>query len=149
MESAPPIPPPTVDDLNHLRWLSIAHYIYAGFIALSSLFALIFIALGLFAGSLPQGRNDPSPEVMRWIFIGVGGAVLVLGLGIATLFFFVGRNIGQRRHHTYCVVMSGIACLSVPIGTLLGVFTLIVLFRPSVKPLFEPRAGVIPQSDAI
>lgn len=140
MEYATSIPPATSDDLNHLRWLSIAHYIYAGFIAVSSLFALIFIAFGIFAGSISQGPNDPSPQVMRWIFTGVGLVVLVFGLGIATLFFFVARNIARRRHHTYCVVMSGIACLSVPIGTLLGVFTLIVLLRPSVKPLFEPVA---------
>ena len=34
------------------------------------------------------------------------------------------------------MIVAGITCLSVPIGTVLGVFTLMVLSRPSVKQMF-------------
>jgi hypothetical protein len=37
--------------------------------------------------------------------------------------------------------MAGVMCIFMPFGTVLGVFTLIVLLRPSVKPLFEGRAA--------
>ena len=33
-------------------------------------------------------------------------------------------------------IMAGVNCLSIPFGLLLGVFTLIVLARPSVKALY-------------
>jgi hypothetical protein len=39
------------------------------------------------------------------------------------------------------MVIAIITCLSVPLGTALGVFTLIVLARPSVKQLFERRTA--------
>jgi hypothetical protein len=41
--------------------------------------------------------------------------------------------------------MACVACLSVPLGTVLGVFTIIVLMRPSVKALFaEVRDSAAP-----
>jgi hypothetical protein len=36
--------------------------------------------------------------------------------------------------------MAAIACLFMPLGTILGVFTIIVLIRPNVKALFEQSA---------
>jgi hypothetical protein len=48
-----------------------------------------------------------------------------------------GRMLQRRRGYTYCVVMAAIACAFTPIGAVLGVFTLIVLLRPSVKALFR------------
>ena len=41
----------------------------------------------------------------------------------------------------YCLVMAGVESLFFPLGTVLGVFTIIVLFRKSVKEMFEPVAG--------
>jgi hypothetical protein len=38
--------------------------------------------------------------------------------------------------------MSGVECLVMPYGTVLGVFTLIVLTRESVRPLFHLSPGV-------
>ena len=37
-----------------------------------------------------------------------------------------------RRARTFSLVMAGVNCLSVPLGTTLGVFTFIVLLRESV-----------------
>jgi hypothetical protein len=36
--------------------------------------------------------------------------------------------------------MAGIECIFMPVGTVLGVFTIIVLMRDSVKELFGHRA---------
>ncbi|MGH8225148.1 MAG: hypothetical protein ACRER1_03210 [Gammaproteobacteria bacterium] len=35
---------------------------------------------------------------------------------------------------------SGVSCLAIPYGTLLGVFRFIVLGRPSVKTLFDVQS---------
>ena len=45
----------------------------------------------------------------------------------------------RRKHYTFCFVMACVECLSVPFGTMLGVFTILVLNRASVKELFNPR----------
>jgi hypothetical protein len=36
----------------------------------------------------------------------------------------------------FCLVMGGVECLFMPFGTVLGVFTIIVLMREPVKQLF-------------
>jgi hypothetical protein len=41
----------------------------------------------------------------------------------------------------YCLVVAGIECIFMPFGTVLGVFTIIVLMRPSVRNLFGVEGG--------
>ena len=50
--------------------------------------------------------------------------------------FLAGRYLSQQRHYTFCLVMAAVACMFMPFGTVLGVFTIIVLVRESVKELF-------------
>jgi hypothetical protein len=46
-------------------------------------------------------------------------------------------SLGTRRRRTLCLVTAGLTCASFPLGTALGIFTFIVLSRPTVKTLFE------------
>jgi hypothetical protein len=55
-----------------------------------------------------------------------------------------GRFLAKRKHHTFCVVMGAVECIFMPFGTVLGVFTLIVLTRESVKHLFGVSRPVPP-----
>jgi hypothetical protein len=48
-----------------------------------------------------------------------------------------GRFLARRKHHLFCLVVAGVECLFFPFGTVLGVFTIIVLMRPSVQQAFE------------
>jgi hypothetical protein len=48
-----------------------------------------------------------------------------------------GRFISKQRHWTFSVVIAALMCLSVPLGTVLGVFTLVVLMREPVKQLYR------------
>lgn len=74
---------------------------------------------------------------MGWMFAVGGGLFVVLGWAMAICTFFAGKFLSERRRRTFVFVIACINCLSVPIGTALGVFTLLVLERPSVKGLFE------------
>ena len=47
-----------------------------------------------------------------------------------------GRYLARRERYTFCLVVAGVECMFMPFGTVLGVFTIIVLSRPSVKDLF-------------
>jgi hypothetical protein len=42
----------------------------------------------------------------------------------------------RRRRLMLCYVTAALACLQMPFGTCLGIFTFIVLGRPSVKASF-------------
>ena len=130
-------------DLEHLRLLAIFHYVVAGMAALFACFPLIHLTIGLvfiFAPEKMQPQHPNDVEVMRLvgsIFVAVASVVILMGWTLATCVFLAGRNLARRRRYTFCLVMAAIMCIFVPFGTVLGVITLIVLMRPSVKPLFE------------
>lgn len=132
------------ESLGHLRLLSIFHYVYGGIVAVFSLIWLIYVVLGIFMATSPgfvdaKGPGEAPPEAVGWILSGFGLVLMVIGWSVAALLIVAGRNLSRLRHHTYCMVIAAIACIFMPLGTVLGVFTLVVLTKPDVKELFEHR----------
>jgi hypothetical protein len=127
-------------DAEHLKILSICWYIVAALQALGGCVGLIYVGLGVLfgLGGLSTGRGDDAAAggIFGGFFACIGIFILLLTWGIAFLNFKVGRSLVTRKHPTLCMVMAIILCLFVPLGTLLGVFTLIVLSRPTVKASF-------------
>jgi hypothetical protein len=140
----------TDQDREHLRLLTVFYYIWAGFQSLGGLIGLAFIGVGAFIVSSPQvaQTNNPPPPWFGAIFAGLGALVFVAVEGMAALSFFTGRFLSRRQHHTFCVVISALNCMSLPLGTALGVFSILVLQRSSVKALFAgsgSSTGATPQ----
>jgi hypothetical protein len=134
-------------DEEHLRLLSIFHYVCAGLAAFFACIPGIYIILGLvllFASESFAGPSrDQPPAFVGVIFIMFGGIMMLFGWALAASLAYAGRCLSQRRHHTFCLVMAGIACMFMPFGTILGIFTILVLVRPTIKPLFT--AAVPPE----
>jgi hypothetical protein len=130
-------------DADHLRLLSIFHYVVAGILALCSLFPLIHLAVGIaiVTGRMGGGGNgNQPPAFFGWFFIFLASAMILCGLALAICVATAGRRLRQYRSYTFCLVIAGIECMFSPFGTVLGVFTIIVLMRPTVK----ERFGVAP-----
>jgi hypothetical protein len=127
----------TQDD-EQLHLLSVFHYVLAGICCLVSLFPLIYFGMGLamMAGMGTDKSGPFAPFFAGCLVAGMGGLFLVFAVGYALALFLTARFLAERRRHTFCVVVAAISCSFTPLGTVLGVFTLIVLFRPSVKALF-------------
>lgn len=128
-------------DQEHLRLLAIFHYVCAGLAALFSCIPIIHLVLGLVMLLRPEafGRGaDQPPAVVGVIFVVIGATIIICGWTFAALLAWAGRCLARRRHYTFCLVMAAVACLFVPFGTVLGVFTILVLMRPAVKALFQP-----------
>jgi hypothetical protein len=143
---APPIayatPLPVSPDDAHLRMLAIFHYVWGGLVALGFSVFLIHVVLGIVMIVSPASmtsRGEPPPAAMGWLFVGIGSAAVLVGWALGGLSIYSGRCISRRRHHTFSLVMAGINCLSIPLGTALGVFTFIVLLRPTVKAQYDGR----------
>jgi len=134
----------TDQDREHLRLLTIFYYIWAGVQSLGGLMGLAFIGVGAFIASSPQvaQSNNPPPPWFGAIFAGIGALVFLSVEGMAALSFFTGRFLSRRQHHTFCVVISALNCLSLPLGTALGVFSILVLQRSSVKVLFASNGDL-------
>lgn len=126
-------------DLEHLRLLKIGYYVIAGMTGLFSLLSLIYIGLGtVFAsGVIPANNGDNgSPKIVGLIFLGIGVLVLLIGLTTAFLTYYAGKSLEERRRRVFCLVIAALCCFQIPWGTAIGVFTFIVLGRPSVRALF-------------
>jgi hypothetical protein len=142
-------------DQEHLRLLPVFYWVLGGFDIFVGLYGLIYVAMGVLFASVPfqsgSSRADAPPEFFAWFFVAMGVAFM-LGFGVfATLKILAGLWIKRRTHRTACLVIAGITCLSMPFGTLVGVFTFIVLLRASVTALFgapAAPAGPAPVAEA-
>lgn len=124
-------------DAIHLDLLGIFHYIVAGLSALFSFFPVLHLVLGIamITGQMHK-PGEPDPALFGWFFIAIAVFAIVLGLTFSALLAYSGRCLRQRRRHTFCLVLAAISCLFMPFGTVLGIFTLIVLSKPSARALF-------------
>jgi hypothetical protein len=131
--------PQTYQDTEHLKLLSIFHYVVGGMTILFGCIPIIHLVIGIIMIVAPEkfgkGSNQP-PEFMGWFFVILGSLFILLGWIMGALIVTTGRFISRRRHHTFCFVIACVECLFMPFGTVLGVFTILVLNRPSVRQLF-------------
>jgi hypothetical protein len=66
----------------------------------------------------------------------IGAVFIVLGLSIAVCMIVAGGKLKKRKNRVFCMVVAGIECIFMPLGTVLGVFTLIVLNKESIQEIF-------------
>ena len=134
----------THNDRDHLRLLSIFFYVYGGLQLLFGFIPLLYVGMGALMLDDPSLRSSGHPvaTAMPWFFMAVGVVVSLYIWTVAALLISTGRGLITRRRYILCIVTSFLICLNIPLGTALGVCSLIVLFRPSVKAAFEgPPAG--------
>jgi hypothetical protein len=132
-----------VIDAEHLRLLMIFHFVSAGLAFIGFAFALLYNFLFETVFANPDfwtDANQPAPPqqfvgVFRWVV----GAFAVWFLASALLNLFSGMFLRSRRYRTFSMVVAGLNCLHIPLGTALGIFTFIVLGRDSVRQLYEAR----------
>jgi hypothetical protein len=133
-------------DLEHLKLLSIFHYIVGGLACFCGLLWILYIASGIIliiaSGSMASDdRMGASIGGVVAIVVGIFLFVLFEAFGI--LCIIAGRKYAKHEGYRFCFVLAIFTCLNFPLGTALGVFTIVVLNRPSVKALFQglPPAG--------
>jgi hypothetical protein len=136
-------------DKEHLQLLAIFHYVVAGLAGLFSFFPLLYTTIGaifIFAarhGTAKPGEDLP-PEFLGWIFAVLGALLFLIGIAMAICILIAGRSLVLRKHYSFAFVMACIECLFIPFGTILGVFTIVVLSRESVRGLFSTASAQTP-----
>ena len=131
-------------DIEHLKLLSTFQYVFAGLSALFGCLPVVHLAVGILVltGQIGEDKSFPAPmqRTMGVLFVSIATFVILFNWGTALAALLTARKLVRHRSHTFCVVVAAIECLFVPYGTVLGVFTLIVLMRPGVKARFD-RTG--------
>jgi hypothetical protein len=120
-------------DAEHLRLLALFHTIAGVLMVLFGCFPIVHVTVGIAA---LMGAGPPGEEMPRFVgvlFTVIGLSLMLLCWGLAACLLCASRCLRERRHHTFCLVVAGVSCLWMPIGTVLGIFTILVLVRPSVR----------------
>ena len=136
-------------DLTHLNVLAICFWVWGGVTALFSSIGLIHVTMGIFMVSgkfpgpttMPNSAQFPADQFVGWLFIVMGGLIVSLGWIIGSLSIYTGFCLKRHRRWMLCMVVASMNCISIPIGTALGVFTIIVLVRPRVKQMFAANTA--------
>ena len=127
-------------DLEHLKILAICFYVKAGLTLLMGIFFAVYFMFvgGIFMSiDIKHKAGEPNPAMFGGFFIVIGIVVALVIAFFAFLEFYAGRSLSQHKNHTFCLVIAALSCLSVPLGTILGIFTIVVLVRDSVKAIFS------------
>lgn len=153
LERPPPPPAPVIayavrnpaeTDQSHLRTLAICHWVLGGLACLGGCFGLLYIAMGIAAlsGNMnfgPPGSPTSANEAKFFgiFFVTFGCLMSLIVWSLAGLTIYSGFCLQRRRKRTFSIVIAAIQCMFFPFGTLLGVFTIIVLARDSVRHAYD------------
>lgn len=135
-------------DLDHLKLLGIFHYIWGGLSLIGGLFiGAYFLFIGIVLMSNPQSSSSSADEsastgMVGGILIGVGIVLFLIAVVYGILTLMAG---GKYRKHQggywFCFILAIVTLVigGIP-GIVLGIFSLIVLSRESVKALFRGQS---------
>lgn len=142
MSEAPPLPRDQRKiDADHLNLLSIFHFVGAGLALLAMLFLLGHYAMFHAIMDNPKmwenRKGTPPPkeffDVLKWFYLIAG--TWLLGSGVLNV--ISGFFLRARKRRMFSMIVAGLNCVHIPLGTVLGVFTLIVLMRDSVRESYD------------
>jgi hypothetical protein len=144
VETPPLLNAPKNTDEEHLKLLAVFHYVLAALVGLFACLPLLHVGMGIMMVAKPgvfnEGQNSPPPAWAGYIFIAIGAFLCTLGWATAVCTFLSGRFLAKRKKRLFSFVMAAVMCMFAPFGTVLGVFTIIVLSRESVQRLYASDA---------
>lgn len=135
------------DASKYLQYLSIGHYILGAFIALIGCFPIIHLVMGIAFTVASLSSQQPGTEVFG--VVGPVFALFALGIigliwSVAGLVIATGRFLSQRKNHLFCLVVCFVEAFFAPVGTVLGVLTIIVLIDDATKSTFDVASAPAP-----
>lgn len=134
---------------RYLDTLGIACYVNATLSFCCSFFPIFHVLIGLFMMILPadafpqnpQNPQNPENELMMAKFMGgffflIGASIILIGWAYSFALYYLGRLLRQRRKWMICNILAAVACIAMPLGTIIGVFVLVLINRTECKALF-------------
>jgi len=130
-----------MDTTGHdLKLLSIGYYVQGGIVTFYSFLALCYVGfMGVVLSNLMKAPGASPEQIPSWLLPLIGTVVTVIVLlmvAVGLCMIYAGMALRRRKHRVFLLVMAALNCMSIPYGTILGIFTFIVLNRPAAKALF-------------
>jgi hypothetical protein len=127
---------------SQLKTLAIFYFVLSGlmfFTAALSIVQALFFSTFFNAPTVPSPSQDEFSGLFAGFFVGMAVLLLVFYLTGAILMTIAGLNLRNSSRYTFCLIASIVTCLYFPLGTALGIFSVIFLQKDTVKALFRPQ----------
>lgn len=129
------------DEVRYLDILAIFHLVVGVIAGLFSCFPLINLSVGLsmlseIPKTIARGELFSPFAMFPILFVALPAIIVIFGWMFAIAVILNAYYLKKRKWLTYCLVVGGIETVFMPFGTVLGVFTIIVLTKPNMKELF-------------
>jgi len=95
-------------ELDHLRLLSIFHYVVGGMAALFACIPFIHFFLGLAMAAGWLENVDPVGQVFGIFFMVFAGMAILTGWTFSICVISAGRFLASRRRYMFCLVMAAV-----------------------------------------
>ena len=127
-----------------LHTLIIAHYVAGVIGVIVSCFALSKSGLGMEILNNTESITELElimQKVFGWFYV-VSGIILfitgeILSVSLIVSAHFMKRNVA----HLFSIIVAAASCIVFPIGTALGIITIITLSDTSIKELYSKKSG--------
>jgi hypothetical protein len=127
----------TPDDQRQLGLLSTFHAIFG--LCVAAVLALMLFAVAMLVAELREVPNTDG-VAMLWMLTGFYGVIALMLLAVMALNLMAARRLVAHRGYRLCRVVAILNMLSAPLGTGLGIWSWLVLSRPSVRAAFGQPA---------
>ncbi len=120
----------------NLDLLGTLHIVMGVLTALFACIPIIHLVIGIVM--LTSGINgaEQAPRAIAFAFIILASLIILIGWALAILIIMSGIKLKKRKSYQFCLVIAFVECLIMPLGTVLGIFTIVTLSKEHVKKLF-------------
>ncbi len=121
-------------DQRHLQLLSKLQILFG---ILSVFGTVIFYwAIKVVSDAARDFLEQSRTELEASLMIGFGVVLLLIGIAILFCIILAGQSLARYENYRFCMIVAICECPMFPFGTMLGIATIVVLLRDSVKKLF-------------
>ena len=138
----------SIIDEQQLWLLSLGHYISGAMTIVFSSFFVLHLLMFTLIMNVPEiaqdmeANADPNMPDVLGVFRIFFGTIAFLGISFGIAEILAGFFIKDRKHRAFTLIVAVPRIMMIPYGSLLTVFTFIILERSSVKDLYnKDRTG--------
>lgn len=126
---------------QNLGMLGLAHYAFAGLMVLTGCIFFFHVFFGIATIAMPEAFKDsntgePMPVFFGLTMTSIGGCAIAAFWTMALLFALAGGGLRSGRRRMLSLVTAVLMLGSFPLGTIVGVLTLMLLMKPEAKQIY-------------
>jgi len=125
---------------THVKVIAAFYFVCGGLLVLGGFFTSL--VLGVVAGVVSQSNEEDAGTAAAILGL-TGTTVTVMLLALAVPYLAAGWGLLKLRPWARIlgIILGAISLTSIPFGTLLGIYALVILFKKETEALFSGSAG--------